>query len=51
MPRRRAAVASVLRLPLAAVVLATLFPLKTGAGAGPFISERPRVDSTAGDSL
>lgn len=59
-----AAVVSVLRLPLAAVVLATLFTLKTGAGAGPliivgvavayvitaFISERPRGDSTAGDS-
>ena len=60
-----AAVVSVLRLPLAAVVLATLFTLKAGVGAGPliivgvavayvitaFISERPRVDSTAGDSL
>jgi hypothetical protein len=65
MPRRRAAVVSGLRLPLAAVALATLFTLKTGAGAGPLIivgvavaylitafnSERPRVDSTAGDSL
>lgn len=57
-----AAVVSVLRLPLAAVVLATLFTLKSGAGTGPLvivgvavayvvtllISERPRVDSATG---
>jgi H+/Cl- antiporter ClcA len=59
-----AAVVSVLRLPLAAVVLATLFTLKTGGGTGPliivgvavayvitvFISERPCADASAGGS-
>lgn len=53
-----------LRLPLAAVMLATLFTLKTGVGTGPliivgvavayvitvFISERPQADASAGGS-